>query len=70
MHGFAYADVPDMGVKVLVVTDNQPDKGYALAAALGREFFDLRFQTGLHFSTIEDAVAKIGSAKTFPMAVG
>jgi microcystin degradation protein MlrC len=35
-------DVPEMGAKVLVVTDNAADKGAALAERLGRELFAMR----------------------------
>lgn len=44
IHGFMAADVPEMGTKVLVVTDNQPAMGAALAEKLGRELYALRGQ--------------------------
>jgi len=42
IHGFMAGDVPEMGAKVLVVTDNAADKGAALAERLGRELFAMR----------------------------
>lgn len=42
IHGFMAADVPEMGTKVVVVTDNQPATGAALAEKLGRELYALR----------------------------
>ena len=40
IHGFMAGDVPEMGTKVLVVTDDAVAKGDALAEKLGRELFD------------------------------
>ncbi len=44
-HGFQWGDVPEMGAKVLVVTDNNLEKGRDLAEALGHKLFDLRYDT-------------------------
>ena len=42
IHGFMAGDVPEMGTKLLVVTDGQQAKGDALAERLGRELYSLR----------------------------
>ncbi|MFS8046673.1 M81 family metallopeptidase [Rhizobium sp. BR 314] len=42
IHGFMAGDVPEMGTKLLVVTDNKPDKGLAIARELGLELFSKR----------------------------
>lgn len=42
IHGFMAGDVPEMGTKVIAVTDGQPETGAALAERLGRELFALR----------------------------
>jgi microcystin degradation protein MlrC len=42
IHGFMAGDVPEMGTKVIVVTDNKTAKGDALAERLGQELFALR----------------------------
>jgi microcystin degradation protein MlrC len=44
-HGFPYADVPEMGARVLVVTDRQRAAGDALALQLADEFFAMRGKT-------------------------
>jgi microcystin degradation protein MlrC len=41
-HGFPWGDVPDLGTRVLVVTDNRPDHGTVLAESLGRQLFEMR----------------------------
>ena len=42
IHGFMAGDVPEMGTKLIAVTDNSPGKGAALAESLGRELFSMR----------------------------
>jgi len=42
VHGFMAGDVPEMGTKLLVVTDNKPDKGSIVARDLGLELFSRR----------------------------
>ena len=42
IHGFMAGDVPEMGTKLLVVSDNKPDKGSAIARSLGLELFSKR----------------------------
>jgi len=45
IHCFMAGDVPELGTRVLVVTDNEPTKGAALAERLGLEIFSLRGKT-------------------------
>ncbi len=42
VHGFSGSDVPHLGTKMLVITDNRKADGDALAERLGRELYDLR----------------------------
>ena len=42
VHGFMAGDVPEMGTKLVAVTDDQPEMGAALAEKLGRELFAMR----------------------------
>jgi microcystin degradation protein MlrC len=61
-HCFPYADVPELGSRVLVVTDNRKADGDHLAMALAQEFFAMRGSTmPPHLSPdgIIDAVASI-----------
>ena len=55
-HCFPYADVPEMGTKVLVVTDDRKAFGDALAEKLGRELWDLRDQVRPPFLSIDEAL--------------
>jgi microcystin degradation protein MlrC len=47
IHGFMAGDVPDMGTRIVVVTDNDRARGDALAASLGRELYGLRKSTAM-----------------------
>ncbi|PXA99077.1 microcystin LR degradation protein MlrC-like protein [Nostoc sp. 3335mG] len=42
VHGFMAGDVPEMGTKLIAVTDDDPALGAALAERLGRELFAMR----------------------------
>ncbi len=63
-HGFPWADVPESGAKLWVVTDNDPALAARLADELGRAFWDLRHQTGVHAAgvgeTLDEAMAMPG----------
>ncbi|MEZ4737543.1 MAG: M81 family metallopeptidase [Caldilineaceae bacterium] len=55
-HGFPWGDVPDLGTRVLVVTDNQPDTGAALAKQLGDEFYAMRDTVQPSYHTMDEAL--------------
>ena len=56
VHGFSAADVPDVGIKIVVITDNRPDVGASLAKRLGEELFALRGSTGHTYFGIDAAI--------------
>jgi len=56
VHGFSAADVADIGIKLVVITDNQPEKGRALAKQLGEELFSFRGTTGHTYFGIDAAI--------------
>ena len=56
VHGFMAADVPDMGTRILVVTDADKAKGDALAKKLGMELFALRGRTMMDMMDIDGDV--------------
>lgn len=55
-HGFPWGDVPESGAKLWVITDKDPAKAAALAAQLGREFWDLRERTASVSQPIDAAI--------------
>jgi len=56
-HGFPWADVADVGSRIVVVTDNRPDLGRRLAETLGRELWQLRDQIIPAFLEMEEAIS-------------
>lgn len=64
IHGFMAADVPEMGTRILVVTDNDRAKGDALAEKLGRELIAMREQTLMTMYSIDDGVDRAIAAHT------
>ncbi len=69
IHGFSRGDVPDMGAKMMVVTDDAPERGRALAAELGREFYALRGQgTPARFG-IEEALTHAAALEAGPIVL-
>ncbi|MCB2008566.1 MAG: M81 family metallopeptidase [Rhodoferax sp.] len=55
-HCFPYADVPEMGARVLVVTDDRRAAGDTLARALADEFFGMRGRTQPDYQTPDGAI--------------
>lgn len=55
-HGFPWADVADVGAKVVVVADGDADKARALARSLAGEIWDLRHATSKRHDTIDEAI--------------
>jgi len=63
IHGFMAADVPEMGTKIIAVTDGNAAKGAALAEKLGRELYALR---GTFMVKQIDEVAAVAQALAAP----
>lgn len=61
IHGFPWADVPDMGSKMLVVADGDRAKANALAEKLGREFYAFREEAQPAYTTLDQAMARAAS---------
>ena len=67
-HCFPYADVPEMGARILVITDNRREDGDRLAKALGDEFFAMRGKTLPPYHT-PDAVIDLALGQEGPVVV-
>lgn len=55
-HGFPFADVPELGTRVLVITDNAKDQGDALAMELAGEVVAMRGRTRPPYLAIDEAI--------------
>jgi microcystin degradation protein MlrC len=68
-HGFPWADVADVGVKTMVVTDNDPGKAEELARQLGQEIFSLREQIRPSFLGMDDALDRALAIEGGPVVI-
>ena len=68
-HCFPWGDVPEMGVRTLVVTDDDPARGAALAETLGHELFDLREKLQPQYMTIDAALDHAVAYPTGPVVL-
>jgi microcystin degradation protein MlrC len=57
-HGFPFGDVPGMGTKVLVITDDHADLGALLAKELREHLFAMRGETAPPFLGIAEGIQK------------
>jgi microcystin degradation protein MlrC len=65
-HSFPWGDVPEMGTKVIVYTDNDLPKAKALAETLGREIIGFRENLQAPYPAVPDAVDQALAGPTFP----
>jgi microcystin degradation protein MlrC len=66
-HGFPWADTPDVGTKMLVITNNNKARGEELADEFRQSLFSLRGKTFTLGKTISEAVDIVRSATEFPI---
>ncbi|MBE2276004.1 MAG: M81 family metallopeptidase [Rhodobacteraceae bacterium] len=69
IHGFMAGDVPEMGTKMIAVTDGDPGHGAALAARLGRELFANRGRHMMPQIDETEAVARAMAASAHPVVI-
>ncbi|GGA49578.1 M81 family metallopeptidase [Pelagibacterium lentulum] len=73
IHGFMAGDVPEMGTRILVVTDNDKEKGDALARELGEALYRMRGSTSMPLHNLDDGLdlvlSKIGSTPGKPVTI-
>lgn len=58
-HGFPWADVEDVGARMLVIADGQAQPAAQLAEELGRRFFELRNEVTTRYLPISEALDQI-----------
>lgn len=59
VHGFMAGDVPEMGTKTLVVTDDEPDRGQALAREIGLQLHAMRGTTRMELLSPSQALDQL-----------
>ncbi len=66
---FPWGDTPVMGNKILVITDNNPEKGERLAEELGRELFTLRGKVADRWTPMDEAIDKAIAVDGGPVVI-
>ncbi len=61
VHGFLAGDVPELGTKVIVVTDDAEEKGRTLARELGLDLYAMRGTTRMQLLTPAEALDQLSS---------
>lgn len=69
IHGFMAGDSPDLGAKIIVLTDNDLAKGNRIARNLGAELFSFRGQTKPDYLAPAEALSKASQATQGPVVV-
>lgn len=69
IHGFMAGDSPDLGAKIIVISDGNKAAGDRLAHDLGMELFSFRGTTKPEFLTVEDALSHARGAQAGPVVV-
>ena len=59
IHGFMAGDVPEMGTQMIVITDNDTERGARLAQELGQKIYSLRGTTKMQTYSLPEALALI-----------
>ena len=69
IHGFMAGDVPEMGTKMIAVTDGNAEKGARLASSLGMELFANRGKHLMAQLTVDEAVTRAMRAEAGPVVI-
>ena len=69
IHGFMAGDVPEMGTRMIAVTDGDPAYGAALAERLGQELYANRGRHMMPVLTAAEAVAQGMAAEAVPVVI-
>ena len=69
IHGFSHADVPDMGTKILVITNNKPLEAKTIAENIGKKLFNLRGKTHREYLSLDQCIEEIRLTDKCPIVV-
>ena len=69
IHGFMAGDVPDLGARIVVVTNDDRPAGEKLAAQLGAELFSMRGKTRPAFLTAAQAFDEAATTEASPVVI-
>ena len=68
-HCFPYGDIPFIGAKTVVVTNNYPALADEIAEKLGRKFFEMRYEVAAEPDTMQNCLEIALSLKNGPITI-
>jgi microcystin degradation protein MlrC len=68
-HCFPYGDVPEMGGRILVVSDGDKARGDALATEIGQEFISMRGKTAPQYHGVDEGISAGLAVEGHPVAM-
>jgi len=68
-HGFPTGDMPDVGTRMMAITDNNPALASSLAEEFGRKIWDLREDFRLDFPSIDTALTYAHESNKHPIVL-
>lgn len=69
VHGFPMGDMPEMGTRMLAISDDDPDLAQQTAEAFGRRIWDLRENFRTDFLGVEDALDYAQTTNNLPLVL-
>ena len=68
-HCFPYADVPELGGRILVITDGDKAKADRLATEIGQEFISMRGRTAPDYVSVRDGISAAVAFNASPVVM-
>ena len=68
-HCFPYADVPELGGRILVVVDGDKGKADQLATQIGEEFVSMRGRTAPEYLDVDSGISAALAAEAYPVVM-
>ncbi|MEM9332038.1 MAG: M81 family metallopeptidase [Pseudomonadota bacterium] len=68
-HGFPWADIADVGARMLVVTDGDPELAKETACRLGSEFYDKRHDVTQEYVSIAAGLDQAEASEDWPVVL-
>lgn len=68
-HGFPWGDVPDVGTRMLAITDGNPEQAAAVAQEFGEKLWAIRHDLHEDWPDIDAALDRVEAAQKFPLVL-
>lgn len=68
-HGFPMGDMPEMGTRMLAITDHDPDLAQSIAERFGRRIWDLRENFRTNYISLDEALDYASTTNNLPLVL-